>query len=110
MESESEAQLGSVFEQPSRLRPHSRSGSHCPSTRIGKEKKDKRETHGKEIQGLGAHRLCRGECVCGGVTIIQPFFHSTSLYEKLIPSQEWHQGMEELLAVNRRDIVPVSRR
>lgn len=39
------------------------------------------------------------------MTIIQPFCHSTSLYEKLIPSQGWHQGVQELLAVNRRDIV-----
>lgn len=65
-----------------------------------------RRFRGSELTGSAGVFVC----VCGGVTIIQPFFHSTSLYEKLIPSQEWHQGMEELLAVNRRDIVPVSKR
>lgn len=64
-----------------------------------------RRFRGSELTGSAGVSVCGG-----GVTIIQPFFHSTSLYEKLIPSQEWHQGMEELLAVNRRDIVPVSKR
>lgn len=64
-------------------------------------------------------RPCVGEGASGaqssqalqrwGMTIIQAFFHSASLYEKSIPSQGWHRE-QELLAVNRRDTVPVLKR
>lgn len=58
---------------------------------------------GRSFRGL-ALTCSAGVCVYG-VIIIEPFFYSTSLYEKLIPSQGWHQGMQELLVVNWRDII-----